>query len=283
MNAVVVTGASSGIGRATAMMLVQRGFDVYAGARKPADAEALKAAGGARMHPIHLDVTDEASIAAAAQEVSDAVGETGLAGLVNNAGTTAPGPVEYLSLETFRRQLEVNLVGPLAVTQAMLPMLRSGRGRVVNVSSGAGKAAIPLMAPYVTAKHGLEGLSDVMRLEFGRLGVGVSVIEPGFIATPMGGRLERDTAEVLESMPPERREAYAGQLVKLAEQISGEAEHGSPPEVVAEAILHALTSRRPRTRYAAGAGSARLLFLRRVLPDRWFDRIILRTTGLDRV
>jgi len=148
-----VAGASSGIGHATALTLAQRGFDVYAGVRKPADAESLQAAGGERIHPVHLDVTDADSIAKVAHQVAEQVGDAGLAGLVNNAGTTVPGPVEYLSLQTFRQQLEVNLVGPLAFTQAMLPMLRNGKGRVVNVSSGAGKAAIPLMAPYVTAKH----------------------------------------------------------------------------------------------------------------------------------
>lgn len=283
MSAIVVTGASSGIGRATALTLAQQGFDVYAGVRKPADAESLQAAGGHRVHPVHLDVTDADSIAKVAHEVAEQVGDSGLAGLVNNAGATVPGPVEYLALQTFREQLEVNLVGPLAVTQAMLPMLRAGTGRVVNVSSGAGRAAIPLMAPYVSAKHGLEGLSDVMRLEFRSFGVGVSVIEPGFIATPMGGKLERDTVAILESMTPEHRNAYEPALDQLAEQISGDAENGSPPEVVAEAILHALTSNRPKTRYPAGGGAARLLFLRRLLPDRWFDRIILRAAGLDRV
>ncbi len=195
MKAVVITGASSGIGRACALALDNNGFRVFAGVRKDADGAALQAEASGPLTPVHIDVTEEESITAMVERVGAAVGSAGLAGLVNNAGTTLPGPVEYLPLSGFRRQLEVNLVGPLAVTQALLPLLRAGGGRVVNVTSAAGKAGVPLMAPYVAAKHGLEGLSDVLRLEFRQLGVHVSVIEPGFIATDMGGKLQRDTVD----------------------------------------------------------------------------------------
>jgi NAD(P)-dependent dehydrogenase (short-subunit alcohol dehydrogenase family) len=200
--------------------------------------------------------------------------------LVNNAGTTLPRPVEHLPLEGFREQLEVNLVGPLAVTQALLPLLRRGRGRVVNVTSAAGKAGVPLMAPYVAAKHGLEGLSDVMRLEFRQLGVQVSVIEPGFIGTAMGGKLQSDTRAAIRCLPDEGQRRYGPALAKLAETIDQHAKTGSPPEVVAGDVLHALTSKRPRTRYPSGAGAKRMLFMRRMLSDRRFDRIILRAGGL---
>jgi NAD(P)-dependent dehydrogenase (short-subunit alcohol dehydrogenase family) len=200
---------------------------------------------------------------------------------VNNAGTTLPGPVEYLPLSGFRRQLEINLVGPLAVTQALLPLLRAGRGRVVNVTSAAGKVGVPLMAPYVAAKHGLEGLSDVLRLELLQSGVRVSVIEPGFIATAMGGKLQRDTVDAIRSLPDEGRRRYGPQLEAIAENISQHAASGSGPQVVAEAVLHALTSDKPRTRYPVGDGAKRMLMLRRILPDRGFDRIILKAAGLD--
>jgi len=281
MKAVVITGASSGIGRACALTLGNNGFRVFAGVRKEADGAALQHAASGPLTPVYIDVTDENSITAIAEQVGAAVGSAGLAGLVNNAGTTLPGPVEYLSLAGFRRQLEINLVGPLAVTQTLLPLLRTGQGRVVNVTSAAGKAGVPLMAPYVAAKHGLEGLSDVLRLEFGQMGVHVAVIEPGFIATAMGGKLQRDTLDAIRSLPDESRRRYGPQLEAIAETISEHAASGSRPEVVADAVLHALTSDRPRTRYPAGDGAKRMLLLRRILPDRRFDRVILKAAGLD--
>jgi len=229
---------------------------------------------------VYIDVTDEKSITAMAEQVGDVVGNAGIAGLVNNAGTTLPGPVEYLSLSGFRQQLEVNLVGPLAVTKALLPLLQAGRGRVINVTSVGGKAAIPMMAPYVAAKHGLEGLSDVLRLEFRRLGVHVSVIEPGFIATSMGGKLQRDTVDEIAALPEDGRRRYGPQMESIAESISEHAASGSRPEVVADAVLHALTSDKPRTRYPAGEGAKRILLLRRILPDRRFDKVILKAAGL---
>jgi NAD(P)-dependent dehydrogenase (short-subunit alcohol dehydrogenase family) len=283
MKSIVITGASTGIGRACALTLDGKGFRVFAGVRKDADGAALRAVASEALTPVYIDVTDAASIAAMAEQVSSAVGDAGLAGLVNNAGSTLPGPVEYLSLSGFRHQLEVNLVGPLAVTQALLPLLRRGGGRVVNVTSAAGKAGVPLMAPYVAAKHGLEGLSDVLRLEFRRLGIEVSVVEPGFIATAMGGKLQRDTEEAIRCLPQDGQRRYGPQLEAVAENISEHAASGSGPEVVAEAVVHALTSDRPRTRYPVGDGAKRMLLLRRILPDRRFDRIILRAAGLDRV
>jgi NAD(P)-dependent dehydrogenase (short-subunit alcohol dehydrogenase family) len=281
MRSVVITGASSGIGRACALTLDRKGFRVFAGVRKSADGDALRGAASESLTPVHVDVTDSASISAMAEQVAAEVGEAGLDGLVNNAGTTLPCPIEYLPLDGFRQQLEVNLVGPLAVTQAMLPLLCRARGRVVNVTSAAGKAGVPLMAPYVAAKHGLEGLRDVMRLEFRQLGIHVAVIEPGFVGTAMGGKLRSDTQAAIRALPDEGRRRYGPPLEKVAETISQHAASGSPPEVVADAVLHALTSNRPRTRYPSGAGAKRMLFMRRLLSDRRFDRIVLRAGGLE--
>lgn len=280
MKSVVITGSSSGIGRACALMLDRNGFRVFAGVRKEADGEALRGLASASLTPVHIDVTDSASIDAMAKLVADDVGEAGLAGLVNNAGTTLPCPIEYLSLDGFRHQLEVNLVGPLAVTQALLPLLRKGQGRIVNVTSGAGKAGVPLMAPYVAAKHGLEGLSDVMRLELRPLGVHVAVIEPGFVSTAMRGKLERDVDETIRALPDPGRAQYGRQLTALARSIGTHAAQGSQPDVIAEAVLDALTSTKPRTRYPAGAGAKRMLLMRRLLPDRAFDRVMLRMSGV---
>lgn len=281
MKSVVITGASTGIGRACALMLDRKGFRVFAGVRKDADGDALRSVASSSLTPVHIDVTDAASIRAMAENVKREVGETGLHGLVNNAGTTIACPIEYLQVDGYRRQLEVNLVGPLAVTRALLPMLKQAQGRVVNVTSVAGRAGVPLMAPYVSAKHGLEGLSDVMRLEFRQLGIRVAVIEPGFVGTSMGGKLRRDTDAALSSLPDDGARRYGAALKKLAEQINHHAATGSPPEVVAESVLHALTSNKPRTRYPAGVGARRMLLMRRILPDPQFDRIILRAGGLE--
>ncbi|WP_327002937.1 SDR family NAD(P)-dependent oxidoreductase [Dactylosporangium sp. NBC_01737] len=279
MPAVVITGTSTGIGRACALTLDAMGMQVFAGVRRREDGDALRAAGSDRLTPVLLDVTDEACIRAARDLVAERVGGAGLTGLVNNAGTTVPCPVEYLPLDVFRRQLEVNLTGHLAVIQAFLPLLRRARGRIVNVSSVGGRVGAPLMGCYAAAKHGLEGLSDSLRLEMGPAGVHVCVVEPGFVATAMRGKLERDTDTELQRLPREGRDAYGRQLTALAATISREAADGSAPEVVARAVTHALTSRRPRVRYPAGAGARRLLTLRRVLPDPWMDRIIGRATG----
>jgi NAD(P)-dependent dehydrogenase (short-subunit alcohol dehydrogenase family) len=280
MKSVVITGSSTGIGRASALMLDRNGFRVFAGVRRDADGDALRSAASESLTPVRIEVTDAESIEAMAETVTSEVGEAGLDGLVNNAGTTLPCPIEYLPLDGFRLQLEVNLVGPLAITQALLPVLSLGQGRVVNVTSAAGRAGVPLMAPYVSAKHALEGLSDVMRLEFRQLGIQVAVIEPGFVGTAMGGKLQRDTEGVVGSMPDEGRHRYGPALGKLAEEIGQQAATGSPPEVVAKAVLHAMTSKRPHTRYPAGEGAKRMLFMRRMLSDRQFDRIVLSKSGL---
>jgi NAD(P)-dependent dehydrogenase (short-subunit alcohol dehydrogenase family) len=255
------------------------GLQVFAGVRRPADGEALRAAGSGRIVPLILDITDEASIQAARDLVAQHVGEAGLTGLVNNAGTTVPCPVEYLPLELFRQQLEVNLIGHLAVIQAFLPLLRRTHGRVVNISSVGGRIGVPLMACYAAAKHGLEGLSDSLRHEMAPMGVSVSIVEPGFVSTAMRGKLEHDTQAQLQRLPLEARDAYGPQLTAMAVTISREAARGSRPQVIADAVAHALTSTRPHVRYPAGAGARRLLTLRRLLPDRWMDRIVGRASG----
>lgn len=271
MRAVVVTGTSTGIGKATALMLDEQGFHVFAGVRRRVDADALERQASERLTPIHLEVTDDESIQAARELVEQAVGPDGLAGLVNNAGSTVPCPVEYLPMEEFRHQLEVNLFGPFALVKTFLPLLEKGCGRIVNVTSAGGRIAIPYMATYSASKFGLEGLSDTLRMELGRLGMHVSVVEPGGVATSMRGKLIRDTERWVGSFPTAGRERYGKLVETMARRVDAHSEHGSPPEVIARAILHALTSRRPKTRYAVGAGAKRLLALRRILSDRMVD------------
>ena len=267
---VVVTGASTGIGEATARHLKEIGFDVRAGVRKPEDAERLREAG---VTPLTLDVTDSDAIAAARSEI----GEAPLAGLVNNAGVAVSGPVEFVPVEELRRQLEVNLIGQVAVTQAFLPALRRARGRVVNVSSIGGRVALPLMAPYAASKFGLEAVSDSLRRELRHLGVSVSVVEPGGVKTPIWKKGNSEADRLLESAPPEAKRLYGSMVTALREEADKiDRETGLPPSAVAEVIGQALTARRPRTRYLVGRDAKLRGRAAGVLPDRVMDALIGR-------
>lgn len=270
----IVTGASTGIGEATAMHLRSLGFDVLAGVRSEDDAERLRADG---LRPLILDVTDQGSIDRAHEEL----GEGSLSGLVNNAGVAIFGPLEYIPIEELRRQLEVNLVGQVAVTQAFLPALRLGGGRIVNVSSIGGRVALPLAGPYAASKFALEAVSDSLRRELRGQGVEVVVVEPGGIKTPIWEKGGARADELQDEMPPEAEERY-GELVRA---VRGEAEkiatdRGLPPSAVAEVIGEALTARRPRTRYPVGRDAKGRAIVARVLPDRLFDRLIARALGV---
>jgi NAD(P)-dependent dehydrogenase (short-subunit alcohol dehydrogenase family) len=267
---VVVTGASTGIGEATAHHLKALGFEVYAGVRKPADAERLRVAG---LTPLTLDVTDSQSIAAARSEL----GDEPLAGLVNNAGVAVSGPVEFVPIEELRRQLDVNLVGQVAVTQTFLPLLRKGRGRIVNVSSIGGRVALPLMSPYNASKFGLEAVSDSLRRELRGQGVDVIVVEPGGVKTPIWRKGNSAADELLASAPPEAERLYGDLISALrAEAEKIDRERGLPPQAIAEVVGEALTARRPRTRYLVGRDAKLRARAAALLPDRAMDALISR-------
>jgi NAD(P)-dependent dehydrogenase (short-subunit alcohol dehydrogenase family) len=200
---VVITGASTGIGRACALHLDSLGFDVFAGVRKPEDGERLAAEGSERLRPLQLDVTDAAQVEAAAREVGEAVGDRGLAGLVNNAGIAVSAPLEFIPIDELRHQLEVNVIGQVAVTQALLGLLRRGKGRVVNIGSIGGRVALPFVGPYAASKIALEALTDSLRRELRRTGVEVSIVRPGGIATPIWDRGIGAADQIREQMPPE--------------------------------------------------------------------------------
>ena len=269
MRTVLVTGTSTGIGRTTAERLVERGFHVLAGVRREGDAPP-----GTR--ELLLDVSDPSAVAAA-RAVAEEHGP--LAGLVNNAGITVQGPIEFLSLDDFRRQMEVNLVGPLALTQAMLPLLRAAKGRIVMVSSVGGRTALPFLSPYHASKWALEGLSESLRQEVEPLGVRVAIIEPGSAATEIW-RKGTDTADdLMASLPPEGRELYGERLEAMRAMAEKTAARAFPPSKVADAIVRALTSRRPRPRYLVGTDARVQVGLRAALPARAFDAAIRRLSG----
>ncbi len=274
-GAVVVTGASTGIGHACALHLDSMGFQVFAGVRRTEDADRLRAAGSGRIEPLLLDVTDQEAIRAAAERVGEVVQQRGLAGLVNNAGIAVPGPIEFLPVEEFRRQIEVNLIGQVAVTQAFLPMLRLARGRIVNIGSIGGRVALPLVGPYAASKHAMEGLSDSLRRELRPSGIQVSLVRPGPIATEIWERGNTTADELLARMPGV--ETHYGPAIASARAWAAErAGEAIPPSVVAGVVADALTSKRPRTRYLVGPRAKLLVTLREVLPDRWFDALLER-------
>jgi NAD(P)-dependent dehydrogenase (short-subunit alcohol dehydrogenase family) len=278
MRAALVTGASTGIGRATALRLDAAGWRVFAGVRREEDAESLRREGSERLAPLQLDVTEAEQIAAAAARLGEEA-EGGLAGLVNNAGVAVPSPLETIPIEDFRRQVEVNLTGQVAVTQAMLPALRRARGRVVFISSIGGRIAFPLTGAYHAAKFGIEAVGDVFRQELRPWGLRVSIVEPGSIDTPIWDRGERTADEIGGRSP--RRDALYGQVIeRYREVVRRTAERGIAPEKVAGVVEHALASPHPRTRYLVGIDAKLQARLRPLIPTPLLDRIVARTMGL---
>jgi NAD(P)-dependent dehydrogenase (short-subunit alcohol dehydrogenase family) len=280
VKSALVTGASTGIGRATALHLDRAGWRVFAGVRREEDADSLRAEGSERLAPLMLDVTDSDQIAAATERIGATVGEGGLDGLVNNAGVGLLGPLETLPIEDFRRAVEVNLIAQVAVTQALLPQVRAARGRIVFVSSVGGRMAMPFGSPYHAAKFGLEAVADSLRRELRPWGIGVVVIEPGSIDTPIWERAGRAAEEISARVPAAQEVLYGTMLKRFRAAVGRTAGRGIPPEKAAETIDRALTSRRPRTRYPVGFDARGQLLAARFLPDRLLDRAIARLIGI---
>ncbi len=271
--AVLVTGAGRGIGLATSRLLAQRGHRVFAGVRRPDAVAALVAEFPGAVVPLVVDLDDPATYRAAAAELAERVGGAGLHGLVNNAGVAVSAPLEFLPLEQLRAQLETNLVGQLGVTQAVLPLLRTARGRVVSVSSVGGFVAGPVLGAYHASKFGLEAVSDTLRRELRHLGVAVSVVEPATVHTDIWVT-SRSRADALAALLPAEATQLYGHLVDRVHAFAdGAPSRGVGPEVVAATILRALTERRPRARYLVGR-EARIAKLVSRLPARLSDRML---------
>ncbi len=278
MRSVLISGASTGIGRATALRLDAAGWLVFAGVRREVDADSLRAEGSERLSPLLLDLTDAEQIAAGAREIAERTGAAGLDGLVNNAGVGIPGPLETIPMEDFRRQIEINMIGHVVVTKALLPSIRPARGRIVFISSIGGLIAFPMNGAYHAAKFGIEALGDVFRQELGPSGISVSIIEPGSIETPIWERSDREIDALLERAP-QTEELYGKQVTAMRRLSKGIAERGIPADRVAAQVEHALTARRPRTRYLVGRDAKVQARLRHLIPTRLWDRIVARATG----
>ena len=277
---ILITGASTGIGAACAIGCARRGMTVFAGVRNLNAGEALQAQAGAAIIPVQLDVTDQESIARAAESVERRVGARGLYGLVNNAGIAIGSPLELIPLAQLRRQLEVNVIGQVAVTQAVLPLLRQARGRIVNMGSIAGRGTIPMMGPYSASKHALEALTDALRLELYPWGIEVSIIEPGAIATPIWETSRRVSLEMEAQMPADGKPLYRTAAERIRERVTEAAARAIPPDAVVEAVLHALTAKRPKTRYLVGRDAKLRAVMLRWLPDRLQDWILKKALNL---
>ena len=279
MRSVVVTGASTGIGWAIAKFLIGRGYRVFGSVRKQTDADRLKGEFGQNFKPLMFDVTDEAAVLAAARQVREALAGETLAGLVNNAGIAVAGPVLELSADDFRRQMDINVIGPVIATKAFGPLLgadpslKGPKGRIVMISSVAGKNGNPLSAPYCASKHAIEGLSESLRRELMLFGIDVIIVAPGAVKTPIWSKAEEIDLSVYKNSP------YLPALNKVMAFMMELGANGLPAERIAAIVFEALTAASPKVRYQITPDRLRHL-IGAVLPKRTFDRIIAKRLGL---
>jgi NAD(P)-dependent dehydrogenase (short-subunit alcohol dehydrogenase family) len=265
-RSVVVTGASSGIGLATAVRLARAGWRVHGGVRTSADANALRQPG---IEPLELDVTDATQIAAAAETVGPE-----LHGLVDNAGIAIAAPLELVPLAELRRQLEVNVVGQIAVLQAFLPALRPTRGRLVLMGSIGGRSALPFLGPYAASKHALEAFADVLRVELAPWGIAVSIVEPASVKTAIWTKGAAQADVMREGISRESDELYAARIERF-KRVALKRGPGIDPDVVAKVVEHALTASRPKARYLVGRDAHLRAWIER-LPTRLRDRVLTK-------
>ncbi|HWX59340.1 SDR family oxidoreductase [Bradyrhizobium sp.] len=279
MRSVVITGASTGIGWACAKVLLDKGFRVFGSVRKPADAERLRSEFGTGFTPLVFDVTDEAAVLAAGREVRAALNGETLAGLVNNAGIAVAGPVLELSADEFRRQMNVNVIGPIITTQAFGPLLgadpslKGPRGRIVMMSSVAGRNGNPLLSAYSASKHAIDGLSESLRREMMLFGIDVVIVAPGAVKTPIWGKAEEVDISQYQNSP------FYPALQKIRKFMLHLGESGLPAEKIAECVFEALTTAHPKVRYQITPDPVRHL-VTAILPKRTVDGIIAKRLGL---
>jgi NAD(P)-dependent dehydrogenase (short-subunit alcohol dehydrogenase family) len=284
MPSVLITGASTGIGEATALRLAGAGWTVLGGVRNDQDGARLVAKDSSgRIEPVALDVTDFEQIRQAAARVSElgggGEGSPGrLDALVNNAGIGYGGPLELLHPDDLRKQFDVNVLGQVAVMQAMLPALRAAHGRIVFMSSVGGRVAMAFTAPYAASKHAIEALGDALRVELASSNVQVALVEPGSVATPIWDKA-RETGDQV-TVPPQLQKEYGNVPAAMDKALDDTAKRGVPAEQVAQTIERALTSRRMKSRYVVGRDARAMIIARGLLPDHVFDRVAKRVLGV---
>ena len=275
-GAVLITGTSTGIGKATALCLDRMGFRVFAGVRKQSDGETLRRESSERFTPVIVDLNETESIDRAFDTISESVGEAGLSGLVNNAGIPLEGPLEFFPIDDIRKGLEVNLVGHITVIQRFLPLIRKGQGRIINIGSIGGVMPIPFGAPYNASKAAMHALTVTLRRELLPSGIHVSLVVPGSIRTEIWKKIQEQTGHLSQDVI----ERYGNEMEALrraAEKTSGK---GIPPESVGEVVGEALTKKRPRTCYTVGLDAKLQRLAAVLLPDRIQDWVVSRMIGI---
>jgi NAD(P)-dependent dehydrogenase (short-subunit alcohol dehydrogenase family) len=277
---VLVTGASSGIGLATAQLLACNGFHVLAGVRSDLGRETIAACAEPHLTPVWLDVTRPEHVEQLIPEIRR-LSPGGLFALVNNAGIGPPSAVELTSLDELRLVLEVNTLAPLRMIQACLPLLRQGRGRIVNISSMNGSIALPMVGAYSASKFALEALSDALRIELRPWKIPISLIRPGQVGTEIFSKARLALEERSQAIPPELRDGYEKLYARAARFNERGAKAATPPAAVARTVLKALRARRPRLHYIVGADARGLQLARTLVPTRWLDRFIALLAGAD--
>jgi NAD(P)-dependent dehydrogenase (short-subunit alcohol dehydrogenase family) len=273
-GSVLITGASSGIGEACTLFLDKAGYQVFAAVRQKDDCERLKKIGSKNLHPLILDVTEEEQIKEAHEYINQSVGEEGMYGLVNNAGIAVGGPLEFVPIDQLRNQMEVNFFGAVAVTQAFIPLIRHARGRIIFNGSIAGRFASPYKGPYSASKFALEAVADVLRIELRPWDIRVSMIEAGFVETPIWSRSLENFDKSSQSLPKEAFDHY-GEIIRLMRKSIAVKKNGTPPEEFARLVLHILNTPNPKARYRLGRDAKMKAFIR-LLPDSFVDWFVWR-------
>ncbi len=272
-GSILVTGASTGIGEACALHFDRLGWQVFAGVRREEDGERLRGKANGQLNPVGMDVADQESVERGVEEINATLNGVGLTAVVNNAGIAVGGPVEYLPLEDWRRQFEVNVIGQVAVTQSVLPLLRrsGARGRIVFMGSIGGRIASPLIAPYNASKHAIEAIAESMRHELASSGIRVIVVEPGAVRTPIWDKGRTSADDMEANLPAEATERYGDAVADIRKAIDFQARTGVTPEVVARVVERAVTTSRPKARYLVGRDAKMMATIARFLPDRGRD------------
>ncbi len=277
---IAVTGASSGVGRACCRMLAQEGFHVLACVRSETDAQDVRSLDPDRISPVMLELQDQETVERTAHLASEITGEGGLTGLVNCAGVLFCGPLEYFPRDQWFAQYDVNVFGTLAVTRALLPLIRKAHGRIVNIGAVGGGVALPFYGAIASSKMALEALNDCLRRELHPFGIHVAIIEPGGIDTPANDKMRSSVRAYLDSLDPVGKERYGQAMEAFSRWADEMHKRNLKPEQVARAVLKALRARRPKTRYRVGLDSRAAALANRLLPDRLFDWIVLRVSRL---
>ena len=277
---VFVTGASSGVGRSTTLLLSNNGFKVLASVRKESDGFELQSQNPDYIHPVMVELRDQSTIQDAARLTADTTGNAGLYGLVNSAAMLHCGPLEYFPRDLWFEQYDVNLFGPMALTQALLPVIRKAGGRIINIGAVGGGVSLPFYGAIASSKIAFQAVNDCLRRELHPFGIHVSIIEPSGIATPANTKMRESVTQFLNELEPLGQERYGEAMDEFSQWAFTRHQKSLTPEEVAHAALKALEARKPKTRYRVGLDSKASALLMKLLPDRWFDKALLRVAKL---